>query len=64
MIGFDAARYTEANPDIVDAGHDPWTHWSRWGWLEGRPLSIDEIGFDAQAYRAANPDVVAAGSTH
>ena len=61
VIGFDAARYIEANPDIVDAGHDPWTHWSLWGWREGRPLSLDEIGFDAQAYLAANPDVVAAG---
>ena len=61
VVGFDAARYSEANPDVVDAGHDPWTHWSLWGWREGRPLSLDEVGFDGPAYLAANPDVLAAG---
>lgn len=61
LIGFDPARYIEANPDVMDAGHDPWAHWNLWGWREGRPLSVAEIGFDARAYMAANPDVVAAG---
>ena len=61
VVGFDGARYVAANPDIIDAGHDPWVHWSLWGWREGRPLSVEEVGFDEQAYLAANPDVVAAG---
>ena len=61
MVGFDPTRYSEANPDVIAAGNDPWVHWSLWGWREGRPLSVDEVGFDAPDYLSANPDVLASG---
>ena len=37
------ARYSEANPDVVDAGHDPWTHWTSLGVARGTS-PFDESG--------------------
>ena len=58
---FDRAAYLLANPDVAEAGHDPWHHWRLFGWGEGRPQSLEEKNFDEEAYLKANPDVAAAG---
>jgi len=36
LAGFDPIWYLEANPDVAQAGFDPWVHYSRSGWREGR----------------------------
>lgn len=33
---FDAAWYLDVNPDVAQAGMDPWQHFSRFGYAEGR----------------------------
>ncbi len=54
---FDAAYYLAANPDVLAAGADPYTHFLTYGWPEGRNPSAS---FDVADYLAANPDVAAA----
>lgn len=55
---FNAAYYLAHNPDVADAGVDPYTHYMTIGWHEGRnPSSL----FDTTWYLAHNPDVAAAG---
>ncbi|HEX4769050.1 MAG TPA: hypothetical protein VH414_22525 [Lichenihabitans sp.] len=60
-VGFDRDAYLSANPDVADAGFDPWAHWRLFGRNERRPLAPGESDFDAERYLAANPDVAAAG---
>lgn len=55
---FDAPYYTSTYADIASAGIDPYEHYLRYGWLEGRDPSPT---FDTDAYLAANPDVAASG---
>ncbi|HRF08163.1 MAG TPA: glycoside hydrolase family 99-like domain-containing protein [Xanthobacteraceae bacterium] len=55
---FDADWYLEQNPDVAQAGVDPFEHYMTHGWREGRdphPL------FDTSFYLESNPDVAAAG---
>jgi len=55
---FDAEWYLEQNPDVAQAGVDPFEHYMTHGWHEGRdphPL------FDTSFYLESNPDVAAAG---
>jgi hypothetical protein len=56
--GFDGRFYTESNPDVAAAGHDPLEHFLVHGWPEGRdPAPF----FSVRDYLAANPDVAKAG---
>ncbi|WP_161600939.1 S8 family serine peptidase [Teichococcus oryzae] len=55
---FNAHFYAAANPDVLRSGADLLTHYSVFGWREGRdanPL------LDSDAYLARNADVAAAG---
>jgi glycosyltransferase involved in cell wall biosynthesis len=38
-LGFDAAAYLQANPDVAAAGAEPGEHYRRCGWAEGRMLA-------------------------
>ncbi|MCS0503139.1 hypothetical protein [Ancylobacter mangrovi] len=69
---FDTRYYLEANPDIAEAGANPFVHYVRHGRAEGRAGSakeqvlLDEAAairpeFDIPYYLAANPDVRDAG---
>lgn len=55
---FDADFYAAANPDVAASGVDPFGHFLRSGWAEGRNPSRT---FDVGHYLADNPDVSAAG---
>jgi len=55
---FDRDFYLRANPDVMEAGVDPETHYHEYGWKEGRDPSPY---FNTKGYLAANPDVVKAG---
>ncbi len=61
VVGFDRGSYLSANPDVAEAGFDPWAHWRLFGSNERRPLAPGETEFDAERYLTANPDVAAAG---
>jgi Ca2+-binding RTX toxin-like protein len=55
---FDALYYLSHNPDVFQAGIDPFLHFNAVGWKEGRdpnPL------FDVSGYLAVNKDVAASG---
>ncbi|WP_439501965.1 glycoside hydrolase family 99-like domain-containing protein [Aminobacter ciceronei] len=55
---FDAAYYLLQNPDVAAAGVDPFLHYLRIGWREGRdPTST----FSTSYYLESHPDVVARG---
>ncbi|MDR7222764.1 glycoside hydrolase family 99-like domain-containing protein [Aminobacter aminovorans] len=55
---FDAAYYIRQNPDVAAAGFDPFRHYLRTGWREGRdPTST----FSTSYYLENYPDVVARG---
>jgi hypothetical protein len=54
----DSLFYVAQNPDILQAGVDPITHFNAFGWREGR--DPNEF-FDVSAYLGANPDVKAGG---
>ncbi|WP_300578043.1 hypothetical protein [Phenylobacterium sp.] len=47
--------YRSAYPDIAEAGADPFVHYARTGWREGRDPAP---WFSTTDYLAANPDVV------
>lgn len=58
-LGFDAAYYLRAYPDVKAAGVDPELHYLTFGWKEGRNPSAD---FDTVFYRsvvcgATDPDL-------
>ncbi|KAK0361252.1 hypothetical protein LTR94_024095, partial [Friedmanniomyces endolithicus] len=36
---FDGDAYLQANPDVAEAGEDPWAHWLKHGKAEGRKLA-------------------------
>ena len=55
---FNADYYTTRNPDVVEAGIDPFEHFLTSGIAEDRPASPL---FDAGYYKTANPDVANAG---
>jgi hypothetical protein len=55
---FDALYYLSQNPDVFQAGMDPFFHFNTFGWKEGRDPNP---GFDVSGYLAANADVAAAG---
>jgi len=55
---FDTAYYLAHNPDVTAAGVDPYQHYLRYGWHEGRNVSAL---FDTSYYLTQNPDVRAAG---
>jgi len=55
---FDAAFYLANNQDVVDAGIDPFEHFMRWGWREGRNPNRR---FSIANYLDVNPDIGAAG---
>ena len=55
---FDAAYYLAHNPDVKAAGVDPYQHYLRYGWKEGRN---PDAWFDTNYYLAQNQDVKAAG---
>jgi SAM-dependent methyltransferase len=46
--GFVAADYLVANPDVLQAGADPITHYRHFGWREGRPIHISSMISTAQ----------------
>lgn len=55
---FDAEWYLQQNPDVAQAGVDPFEHYMTHGWREGRdphPL------FDTSFYLENNPDIAEAG---
>jgi hypothetical protein len=55
---FDVSYYLATNPDVAAAGVDPFSHFLRYGWREGRnPSHV----FDVRYYLSANPDVANAG---
>jgi hypothetical protein len=39
-VRFDAARYLIDNPDVAAAGVDPWRHYRKFGWREGRKFRL------------------------
>ena len=55
---FDQAWYIENNPDVVNAGFDPLSHYIRFGRAEGRKPNLF---FDPAWYLGRYPDVAAAG---
>lgn len=55
---FDAGYYVSQNPDIAQAGIDPFRHFLHTGWREGRSPSAN---FDAAYYLETHPDVKAQG---
>jgi capsular polysaccharide biosynthesis protein len=55
---FDPAYYRVRNPDVANAGLDPFEHFLAFGWREGRNPSP---AFDIAAYKGAYPDVAASG---
>lgn len=55
---FDAAFYLRHNPDVVQDGGDPVTHFVTFGWKEYRDPSPE---FSVRYYLEANPDVRASG---
>lgn len=55
---FDAAYYLLQNPDIAAAGVDPFLHYLRTGWREGRDPTPT---FSTSYYLENHPDVVARG---
>ena len=55
---FDGDYYLTANPDLAEAGVDPFEHYLRQGWAEGRnPAPL----FNTDYYLEQNPDVAQAG---
>ncbi len=60
-VGFDPDAYLSANPDVAEAGFEPWAHWRLFGKTERRPFALGETEFNAEDYLAANPDVAASG---
>jgi hypothetical protein len=73
--GFNAQAYLTSNPDVAQAGVDPYQHYLQYGQYEGRsptggrmeavttpaPTAVAQTGFNAQAYSQANPDVAESG---
>lgn len=55
---FDAAFYLANNPDVAEAGVNPFQHFMTLGWREGRDPSRR---FSLAAYLEFNPDIGAAG---
>ena len=56
--GFDEAFYLQNNPDVAAAGLDPFRHFMRYGWREGRdPSPVFSIGW----YLRHNADIQAGG---
>lgn len=55
---FNAEWYLKQNPDVAQAGVDPFLHYMTHGWREGRDPHPE---FDTSFYLEANPDVAAAG---
>jgi hypothetical protein len=55
---FDAAFYRANNPDIVEKGLDPLTHFLEEGWKQGRD---PEAGFSVTHYLKSHPDVAETG---
>jgi FMN phosphatase YigB (HAD superfamily) len=51
---FDSKYYLDTNPDVASDGMDPYAHFSKWGWREGRNPSAD---FSISYYLADNPDI-------
>ncbi len=56
---FDGAWFLIRNPDLAQGGHDPLTHFHRYGWRENRQPNLY---FDAGWYIDNNRDVAALGS--
>ena len=56
--GFDPGYYLDQNPDVKAAGVDPYTHYTTYGWKEGRDPNAE---FSTKDYLDANPDVAKAG---
>ncbi|MEP2921554.1 MAG: glycosyltransferase [Sulfitobacter sp.] len=54
---FDADFYLAANPDVAEAGLDPFTHFMMYGWQENRDPSPE---FSTRYYLVANEDIAAA----
>lgn len=55
---FDSDYYLRRNPDVAEAGIDPFAHYLSVGWTEGRDPSPL---FDNEFYLRHSPDVAAAG---
>ena len=56
MAEFDPAYYLETYPDIATAGVDPFEHYLRWGFLEGRnPSASFDTRFYLQRYLDNDP---------
>ena len=58
VAGFDPGYYLQMNPDVKASGMDPYTHYIKYGWKEGR--NPNEV-FSTKDYLDANPDVAASG---
>lgn len=57
---FDTTEYLAENPDVRDAGVNPFTHYQQFGQAEGRAPNAtfpSLAEFNAQAYLDANPDL-------
>lgn len=55
--GFDRDFYLRTNPDVAAADVDPYQHFLRYGWREGRNPNVV---FNTRYYLDTNPDVAAA----
>jgi len=56
-----SSAYLQANPDVAQAGMNPWEHFVRYGAKEGRALDTAGDKFDASRYLSQNADVLQAG---
>lgn len=56
---FDAAYYVRNNPDVAAAGVDPFRHYLRTGWIEGRDPTPT---FSTSFYLESHPDVKSSGT--
>lgn len=54
---FDAERYLQTNPDVAEAGLDPWEHFVLYGFSESRaPAPLIDVGFLRSNYsRSSEP---------
>jgi hypothetical protein len=48
---FDRDAYLRANPDVAQAGLDPWYHWNKYGQYEGRSTGVDQSGAGSAGYQ-------------
>ncbi len=53
---FDRALYLRNNPDVAEAGVDPYQHWLDFGQSEGREFPLSQAARDSASKRSENPE--------